>query len=125
MSKKIILIVDDHRNFREMVRSFIENNFKDIEIKEAETGEEGVAIAVKHKSDVCLIDVRLPGIDGIQATQAIKEQVPGCRIILMSMFQLSYIESLIDQDVITFINKDEIDSKLIPLLYKLLDGHKM
>ncbi len=48
----------------------------DIEIKEAESGEEGVAIAVEHKPDVSLIDVRLPGMDGRQAAQEIKEKAP-------------------------------------------------
>lgn len=124
MVNKTILIVDDHRDFREMVRSFIQKRFQDVEIKEAETGEEGVEMAIKEKPDVSLIDVRLPGIDGIETARQIKEQVPECQIITMSMFKQSSLQSLIDKKVIIFINKDEIDSELLPLLYKFLDGHK-
>ena len=142
MANKMILIIDDHKNFRETLRSFIENQFKDIEIKEAATGEEGVAVAINEKPDVSLIDVRLPGIDGIEAARQIKQHVPECQIITMSMFKWfdfahhplnhpelvegqSSLQNLIAQKVIIFVNKDEIDSELIPLLYKFLDGHKI
>ena len=124
MAKKMILIIDDHKNFRETLRSFIENQFKDIEIKEASTGEEGVAMAINEKPDVSLIDLRLPGIDGIETARQIKQRVPECHIITMSMFKQSSLQNLIAQKAIIFVNKDEIDSELIPLLYKFLDGHK-
>lgn len=124
MTKKTILIVDDHKDFREMLRLFIEREFKEVGIKEAATGEEGVEVAIKEKPDISLVDVRLPGIDGIEAARQIKQHVPECRIITMSMFKQSSLQNLIDQKVIIFINKDEIDSELIPLLYKFLDGHK-
>ena len=124
MANKKILIIDDHKNFRETLRSFIENQFKDIEIKEAATGEEGVAAAINEKPDVSLIDVRLPGIDGIETARQIKQRVPACRIITMSMFQQSSLQNLIAQEVIIFVNKDKIDSELIPFLYKFLDEHK-
>ena len=124
MANKLVLIIDDHKNFRETLRSFIENQFKDIEIKEAATGEEGVEVAINEKPAISLIDVRLPGIDGIEAARQIKEHVPECQIITMSMFKQSSLQNLIAQKAIIFVNKDEIDSELIPLLYKFLDGHK-
>ncbi len=124
MSNKTILIIDNHKDFREMVRSFIAKRFQDVKIKEAETGEEGVEAARSEKPDVSLIDIRLPGIDGIETAQQIKEHVPECQIITMSMFKQASLQELINKRVIIFVNKDEIDSELIPLLYKFLNGHK-
>lgn len=124
MANKTILIIDDHKDFREMLRSFIEKKFRDVEIKEAGTGEEGVEVAINEKPEVSLIDVRLPGIDGIETARQIKQQVPECHIITMSMFKQSSLQNLIAQKVIIFVNKDEIDSELIPLLYKFFDGKK-
>ena len=77
MSNKTILIVDDHKDFRQMLRSFIQNRFTDVDIKEAATGEEGVEVARNEKPDVSLVDVRLPGIDGIETARQIKESLPG------------------------------------------------
>ena len=125
MANKMILIIDDHKDFRETLRSFIEKKFRDLEIKEAATGEEGVAVAISEKPDVSLIDVRLPGMDGIEAARRIKRHVPACQIITMSMFQQSSLRNLIASEVIIFVNKDEIDSELIPLLHKFLDGRKI
>ena len=125
MANKTILIIDDHKNFREMVRSFIEKRFQDADIKEAETGEEGVEVARSERPDVSLIDIRLPGIDGLETARQIKQYVPECRIITMSMFRQDSLQELINKKVIIFVNKDEIDSELIPLLYKFLDGHKI
>ncbi len=124
MAQKIILIIDDHKYFREMLRSFIEREFKDVGIKEAATGEEGVKLALKEKPNVSLIDVRLPGIDGIETARQIKQQVPECQMITMSMFKQSSLENLIAKKIISFVNKDVIDIELIPLLYKFLGVSK-
>ena len=124
MANKMILIIDDHKNFREMVRSFIEKRFQDADIKEAATGEEGVEVARSERPDISFIDIRLPGIDGIETARQIKQHVPECHIIAMSMFKQSSLQNLIAQKVIIFVNKDEIDSELIPLLQKFLNGQK-
>ena len=106
-----------------MVRSFVQKKFPQVEIKEAENGEEGVDVAKKERPDVSLVDIRLPGIDGIETARQIKKNVPECQIIAMSMFKQNAVQELIDRKII-FVNKEEIDSKLIPLLSKFLNGHK-
>lgn len=116
-----VLIIDDHKEFREMLRSFIQKQFKDVEIREASSGEEGVKLAIKENPRVSLIDIRLPGMDGIETSRQIKRWVPGCFIITMSMFKDSAKEFLIPEAE-AFVGKDEIDSGLLPCLYRLLDG---
>ena len=118
MLNKTMLIIDDHKDFREMVRSFVQRNFKDVDIKEAGSGEEGVVVARSEKPTVSLIDIRLPGIDGIETARQIKHHIPECQVITMSMFKQSSLKDLIAQKVIIFINKAEIDSELVPLLHK-------
>lgn len=120
MSNKTILIIDDHKDFREMIRVFIQKKFKDVNIKEAGTGEEGVEVALKEKPTVSLIDIRLPGIDGIETARQIKQSVHDCDIIMMSMFEQNSLQALVQQKNNLFINKDHLDSKLIPVLNKLL-----
>ncbi|MBP9855216.1 MAG: response regulator transcription factor [Candidatus Omnitrophica bacterium] len=122
MSNKTILIIDDHKDFRETLRSFIQKRFLDVEIKEAETGEIGVEMAKREKPEVCLVDIRLRGIDGIETSRRIKEHLPDCRIITMSMFKQASVQELINKKIIVFVNKGDIDSELMPFLNKFLDG---
>jgi pilus assembly protein CpaE len=80
-----ILIVDDIPETRENLRKllFFES---DIEVVGAATnGEEGIALAGELKPDIVLMDINLPGIDGITATQTIMQQVIGVQVIMMSV----------------------------------------
>lgn len=123
MSNKTVLIIDDHTDFREMLRSFIGKRFSDINILEAATGEEGIKMALKVQPNISLIDVRLPGIDGLEAGTRIKAQIPQCQVIIMSMFKDVFQKSMGSKPSI-FINKSDIDGELLPLLCKYLNGKK-
>ena len=116
--KNRILIIDDHKAFRETLRSFIEKNFKDIEIKEASSAEEGIEVAIKEKPQIALVDIQLPKMDGIQAAQQIKRFIPTCQILTMSMFRAKDWK-FPSHAGIDFMDKNEIDVKLIPVLRKM------
>lgn len=82
-----ILLADDHRLMREGLRSLIEAQ-PDMEIAgEASDGEEAVDLAMKIRPDIVLMDVNLPGIDGVEATRRIKDRRPEARIIGVSMHE--------------------------------------
>ena len=84
--KKIrVLIVDDIPETRENLRKllFFES---DIEVVgAANSGEEGITMAGELKPDIVLMDINMPGIDGITASEAITQQVPFTQIIMMSV----------------------------------------
>ncbi len=80
-----VLIVDDIPETRENLRKllFFES---DIEVVGAATnGEEGISMAGEMKPDIVLMDINMPGIDGITASEAITQQVPFTQIIMMSV----------------------------------------
>ena len=85
-SEKIrILIVDDIPETRENLRKllFFES---DIEVAGVATsGQEGISLANELKPDIVLMDINMPGVDGIAATEAITQQVPGVQVIMMSV----------------------------------------
>nr|WP_275436425.1 response regulator transcription factor [Corynebacterium kefirresidentii] len=67
--------------------STILNAQEDIEVvTTAHTGNEAVTAAISHRIDVAILDIRMPGMDGIAATQAILSRVPDCRIIMLTTF---------------------------------------
>lgn len=60
---------------------------EDIEVvATAATGADAVAAAISHHIDVAILDIRMPGMDGIAAAQAILERKPECRIIMLTTF---------------------------------------
>ena len=86
MSENIrVLIVDDLSETRENVRKLLQFE-SDIEvIGQAGTGEQAIEMAQEHQPDIILMDINMPGIDGIGASQKISELVPASQVIIMSV----------------------------------------
>lgn len=81
-----VLIADDHVFYREGVRVFLENE-PDIEVVgEAGDGEEVLAKAAELRPDVILMDLKMPGINGIEATRRIHEAHPEIGVLALTMF---------------------------------------
>jgi DNA-binding NarL/FixJ family response regulator len=82
-----VLVADDHPVFRQGLRALLEG-VPDIElIGEAADGEEAVSAALELKPDVVLMDVRMPGLNGIDATRKIVAADPGIGILVLTMFE--------------------------------------
>jgi len=80
-----VLIVDDLPETRENVRKLLQFE-QDMEvIGQAGTGEEAIEMAQTHKPNIILMDINMPGVDGIGASQKISELVPQSQIIIMSV----------------------------------------
>jgi two-component system, NarL family, response regulator LiaR len=81
-----VLIVDDHEVVREGLRNFLELQ-DGMEIAgEAGDGEEGVALAAELQPDVVLMDLVMPKVSGVEAMRALRERVPGIRVIVLTSF---------------------------------------
>ena len=74
MANELILVVEDHDKNRKLVRDVL--TFKGYEIIEAETGEEGVRLAQERCPSLVLMDIRLPGIDGIEHSDGCEPRRP-------------------------------------------------
>jgi two-component system, cell cycle response regulator DivK len=71
MANELILIVEDNEKNRKLVRDVL--TFKGYRLAEAETGEDGVRLAKELRPDLVLMDIQLPGINGIAALGQIRE----------------------------------------------------
>ena len=83
MANELILVVEDDDKSRKLVRDLL--TVKGYEIIEAETGEEGVRLAQERRPGLVLMDIRLPGIDGIQALARLRTEVATREIPVMAM----------------------------------------
>lgn len=81
-----LILADDHEIFRDGVSAMI-NKIPEINlVAEAANGEELVKLAKKLKPDVIITDIKMPLMDGIEATKILKTDLPGVGIIALSMF---------------------------------------
>ena len=81
-----LLLVDDHAIVREGLRMLL-GEVADLElVGEAKDGPEAVSTAAALRPDVILLDLMLPGLNGIEVTRRILAQQPGCRIIVLTSF---------------------------------------
>ncbi|HNV50320.1 MAG: response regulator transcription factor [Bacteroidales bacterium] len=107
-SRKFTLsIVDDHKLFRNGLRLLLVNSYPNIEITEANDGNEYLQSLATHLPDVTLMDISMPIIDGIEATRRATELYPDIRIIALSMFgDEAYYYKMIDAGVKGFLLKN-------------------
>ncbi|GAA4930070.1 response regulator [Actinoplanes utahensis] len=82
-----ILLVDDHPVVRMGLRGMLDAEPDLTVIGEASSGVEGVAVAVAERPDIVLMDLRMPGGDGVEATGRILASAPGVRVMVLTTYE--------------------------------------
>jgi DNA-binding NarL/FixJ family response regulator len=86
-AKTRVLIADDHALFRYGMRAML-NSDPDLEVVgEAATGEEAVGLTAELKPDIVLMDIQMPGLNGIEATRRIVRADPEVGVVVVTMFE--------------------------------------
>lgn len=81
-----VVIADDHDLFREGLRQLLES-VEDIEVVgEASTGHQAIKLVMEHGPDVVLMDISMPEMDGIQATEFIVQRFPDTQVVVLTMY---------------------------------------
>ena len=103
-----VLIVDDQEPFRSAARMVVEMSDGFEVAGEAESGEEGVELAAELQPDLVLMDVYLPGIDGLEATRRITAVEAAPRVLVMSTHESEeFAEAALASGAIAFIPKSQ------------------
>lgn len=103
-----VLIVDDQEPFRSAARMVVEMSDGFEVVGEAESGEEGIDLAVELKPDLVLMDVYLPGIDGLEATRRITAVEAAPRVLVMSTHESEeFAEAALAAGAIAFVPKSQ------------------
>lgn len=82
-----VLIADDHTLFREGLRALLDSVGDTEVVGEAATGDEAIAQAAELQPDVILMDIQMPGVNGIEATRRILRTSPHIGVIVVTMFE--------------------------------------
>ncbi len=102
-----VLLVDDHEIVRRGVRAFLETCDEFVIVGEAETGAQAVQLAEEHVPDVVLMDLIMPGMDGVEATRQVKNISPRTQIVVLTSYhEDEHIFPALQAGALSYVLKD-------------------
>lgn len=120
-----ILIVDDHEPTRTEMRSLIEREPDMNVVAEVATGEESVSLARAEHPDIVVMDILLPGMNGIEATRRILAEQPATKVLALSNhFGDSLVKAILNAGSLGYVLKGKAFEELIPALRSVAAGRQ-
>jgi DNA-binding NarL/FixJ family response regulator len=107
-----VLIVDDQEPFRSAARLVIEMTDGFEVVGEALDGETAVDLVSELSPQLVLMDIKMPGIDGIEATRRIVHDHPEVRVVVLSTYG-EYEQQALDAGAVAFVSKGSFDSNAV------------
>ena len=118
-----VLVVDDHKVVRQGVRAFMDTQPDLTVVGEAGTGEEAVALAAEHAPDVVIVDLVMPGMDGVEVTRQVKQVSPRTQVIVLTSYhQDEHIFPAIRAGALSYLLKDVGPAELADAVRKAANG---
>jgi two-component system response regulator DesR len=121
-----VLLAEDQAMVRGAIAALLALE-EDIEIvAEASRGDEVVALALESGPDVALLDVEMPGGDGLDAAAALRQKLPSCRVIILTTFgRAGYLKRAMENGATGFLLKDAPSSELARAIHKVMRGERV
>src|SRR5581483_7701363 len=117
------LIVDDHEVVREGLRLSLSRAPHIRVVGEAGDGQAAVELAQRRKPDVVIMDVRMPGMDGLEATRLLTEQVPDSKVLIFTAYsEKSLLSRGLDSGAKGYILKEAPHQTLVRAIEKVAGG---
>jgi DNA-binding NarL/FixJ family response regulator len=118
-----IVLADDHRIFRKGLKSLFSEK-KNIQIlAEADNGDEAVEATRKYKPEIIVMDIAMPGMDGIEATRQIRQQFPDTEVVILSMHaKKAYIDQVLKAGAKGYVLKDSDEDCLLSAIDTVHNG---
>jgi DNA-binding NarL/FixJ family response regulator len=116
-----ILIIEDHDDVRRALRDWLALEFPQYRVIDAANGEEAVALARIESPRLVVMDVRLPGINGIEATRQIKATLPAAQIVMLTIHTSdTFRADARAAGACAYVTKQAMHAELVPTLAALL-----
>jgi DNA-binding NarL/FixJ family response regulator len=120
-----VLIVEDNRIFREAFKKRLDDNFPSVVVKEASNSEEALQEIKQASPHLIFMDIRLPGVNGLQLTQKLKEDSPGIKIAILTDYDLpEYRDAANQYGADRFFVKNEFKWEEVETLIKSIRSRK-
>lgn len=116
-----LLLVEDHELTRRLLREWLGRAFPGLCVLEAESGEAAIGLAELRAPDVAVVDIRLPGINGIETTRRLRACVPAARIAILTNHELAHYQAAAAAaGACAYVLKRTMHTELLPVLRRLL-----
>jgi len=118
-----IIIADDHKIVREGLKTLLEKQSGIKVVAETSDGLEVVKLAQKHLPDLVILDITMPGLNGIGATRRVKEICPAAKIMILSMHaDRRYVVEALKAGAMGYLLKDSAFEELIQAIKSIVKG---
>jgi len=123
MSKLRVLMVDDHAILREGLRALL-SYYDDVEVVgEAQDGAESIGKVEELRPDIVLMDIAMPGMNGLEATRVIRERFPDTRVLILTQHEdPQYVLPLMQAGASGFVSKRALGADLINAIRVVAQG---
>lgn len=116
-----IMLVDDHEVVREGVRRMLELEQDMKVVAQASSGREALAQAKALSPEIVLMDIKMPGMDGIETTRLLKQQNPECKVVVLTLYS-EYLSHAAQAGADGYIRKDLRREELIQAIRDVKEG---
>jgi two-component system response regulator NreC len=119
-----LILVDDHDVVRTGLKTFLEKQPGLQVVGEAGSGEQAIAIANELNPDVIVMDITMPGMDGLEATRHIKSLCPECRVLALTVHEdKQYFFEMLAAGASGYITKHAAADELVAAIRVVAQGH--
>lgn len=121
-----VLVVDDQTLFRNGLTSLLSQDARVEVVGQAVDGAEAVKLAAKLKPDVVLMDVKMPNVDGIEATRQIVEMGSGIRVLILTTFETdSQVIQALKVGASGYVLKDSSPAAIVSSIIAVMSGERV
>jgi len=118
-----VLLVDDHKIMRDGIKAILERSDEFTVVGEADNGTDALRLCKSEKPDLILMDIGLPGLNGIEVTTEVLRQAPRSKVIILSMYDDEHsVVSAIRSGARAFVLKKASDNDLVDALRTVAKG---
>jgi DNA-binding NarL/FixJ family response regulator len=124
MTKLRVMLVDDHPIVREGLRSLINSKNNMEVVGECSDGNTAVEMVSKLSPDLIVMDISMPGMNGIQATAAVKQIAPAVKVLALTVHEdQGYLQQLLAAGASGLVLKRAAVFELIHAIHSIMEGH--
>jgi len=116
-----VLVVEEHDEMRSALRDWLLTSFPPLRLREARSMNEALTLAEQAPLDLILVNLELPGGNGIEAARALHSRHPGCRIVVMSVNDSRALRiAALEAGAEAFLSKRDLRIALHPIVTTLM-----